>query len=88
MSALDVPVNRVEFHRKILYSFSLDYDIRPPGQNTVTGTRWVLSKCIYEWVSLAKLNTVVYELTQYTISLATAMGRDIAFSKGIHGALS
>ncbi|KAJ3544294.1 hypothetical protein NMY22_g2823 [Coprinellus aureogranulatus] len=39
----------LQFHRKILYSFSLDYDIRPPGQNTVTGTRWVLSKCIYEW---------------------------------------
>ncbi|KAJ3525918.1 hypothetical protein NMY22_g10376 [Coprinellus aureogranulatus] len=39
----------LRFHRKVLYSFCLDYNIRPPGQNSVTGTRWILSKCIHEW---------------------------------------
>lgn len=37
-------------HRKVLYSFCLDYDIRLDGQNLVTGTRWILAKAIHLWV--------------------------------------
>ncbi|KAJ2931557.1 hypothetical protein H1R20_g5541, partial [Candolleomyces eurysporus] len=39
----------LEFHRKVLYSFSLDYDIRLPETSVVVGTRWVLAKGIYSW---------------------------------------
>lgn len=50
----------LQFPRKVLYSFCLDYDIRRAGQNLVTGTRWVLAKLIYQWVSILLTRLVVY----------------------------
>ncbi|RXW16634.1 hypothetical protein EST38_g9220 [Candolleomyces aberdarensis] len=39
----------LKFHRKILYSFCLDYDIRMDGHKIVVGTRWLLAKTIFLW---------------------------------------
>jgi hypothetical protein len=42
----------LKFHRKVLYSFCLDYNIRMDGHHLVLGTRWLLAKSIFQWVSL------------------------------------
>jgi hypothetical protein len=41
----------LEFHRKVLYTFCVDYDIKSPGHSVVVGTRWVLAKSIFLWVN-------------------------------------
>jgi hypothetical protein len=46
------------FHRSILYTFGLDYSVKRVGGNlddTLVGTRWVLAKYIYHWVSIVAL---------------------------------
>jgi hypothetical protein len=47
--------NLLGFHRSILYTFCLDYGITRLGgggpDETLVGTRWVLAKSIYHWVS-------------------------------------
>lgn len=40
----------LQFHRKVLYSFCLDYEIFIENQTVVIGTRWVLAKSIHQWV--------------------------------------
>jgi hypothetical protein len=40
----------LEFHRKVLYTICVDHGIRGPGNTVIVGTRWVLSRNIYNWV--------------------------------------
>jgi Transposase family tnp2 len=49
-NASDMPLRLIQFHRRILFSFCLDYNIFTEGSNVVSGTRWVLAKNILFWV--------------------------------------
>ena len=42
-------------HRKVLYVFSVNHNIRGEGHRLIVGTRWVLASNIYRWVSLSGL---------------------------------
>lgn len=40
----------LNYHRRVLYTICVDYDIRGPGNQLVVGTRWILAKNITRWV--------------------------------------
>jgi len=42
----------LDFKRKVLYTFCMQYDAKGPGYTKVVGTRWVLARNIYHWVCL------------------------------------
>ena len=42
-------------HRKVLYVFSVNHNIRGEGHRLIVSTRWVLASNIYRWVSLSGL---------------------------------
>ena len=52
----------LEFHRQVLYTVCIDYNILGPGKKLVAGTRWILAQNIYTWVcicpSLIHLNFI------------------------------
>jgi hypothetical protein len=48
----------LHYHRKILFSFCFDYDILQPGHELVVGTRWILAKNMYQWVSNTPLTQI------------------------------
>jgi len=48
----------LEFHHKVLYTICLDHGIQRPGNTVVVGTRWVLSRNIYNWV-----HSMIYFIT-------------------------
>lgn len=49
----DLPVALLRFGRRVLYTFCLDYNIIGMGHTVIIGTRYVLSKNIVDWVSVA-----------------------------------
>jgi hypothetical protein len=40
----------LEFHRQVLYTVCIDYNILGAGHHLVVGTRWILARNIYTWV--------------------------------------
>ena len=46
----------LSFNRAVLYKICTDYDIIGEGHTLVVGTKWVLARNIYQWVSLVNIS--------------------------------
>ena len=40
----------VKYHCHVLYTICTDNDIQEPGKTIIAGTKWVLTRSIYNWV--------------------------------------